>query len=79
MRKKHAKLDKLDDKVLRKIDAIPEDSTIPKEIEKHRKLELIQVGFSDKMDSLIIKSFTLYQQLLSPPLCAEWDEVIQEH
>ena len=79
VRLKHAKLDKLDDEVLKKIDAIPEDTADVTQLEKLRKLELVQEGFSDKMDSLITRSFTLYQQLLSPTLRAEWDEVVQEH
>ena len=79
VRKKHAKLDKLDDEVLKKIDAIPEDTADKTQLDKLRKLELVQEGFSDKMDSLIIRSFTLYQQMLSVTLRAEWDEVVQDH
>ena len=65
--------------MLKKIDVIPEGTAKPQEFENIRKLELIQEGISDKMDSLILKSFTLYQQLLSLTLRAKWDKVVQEH
>ena len=65
MRRKHAKLDKLNDEVLKKIDAISDGTTNPKELENLRKIELTQEGLSNRMELLILKSFTLYQQLLS--------------
>ena len=31
------------------------------------------------MDSLILESFTPYQQILSPTLHSKWDDIVQEH
>eukprot|EP00957_Ditylum_brightwellii_P158564 12069496-Ditylum_brightwellii.AAC.1 len=31
------------------------------------------------MDMLIVRAFNLYQQMLSPTLCAEWDAIVQKH
>ena len=80
VRKNHAKFDKfdkLDDKVLKKIDAIPDETTNMKELTTLKKLEALNLDLSEKMDSLILKSFTLYQQLLSPTLHGEWNDIVQ--
>eukprot|EP00957_Ditylum_brightwellii_P204636 15340225-Ditylum_brightwellii.AAC.1 len=31
------------------------------------------------MDMLIARAFNLYQQMLSPKLHAEWDDIVQKH
>ena len=39
---------------------VPINLSAKTELENFRKLEFVQEGFSDKMDSLVLKSFTLY-------------------
>eukprot|EP00957_Ditylum_brightwellii_P135224 10311467-Ditylum_brightwellii.AAC.1 len=31
------------------------------------------------MDMLIVRAFNLYQQMLSPTLRTEWDDIVQKH
>eukprot|EP00957_Ditylum_brightwellii_P042994 3256734-Ditylum_brightwellii.AAC.1 len=31
------------------------------------------------MDALISRAFNLYQRMLSPMLCAEWDDIVRKH
>ena len=46
---------------VKKLNAIPDGTTNKKEIESLKKLKTIQLGLSNKMDSMILKTFTLYQ------------------
>ena len=47
-----------------------------KELANLKKLNTIQCDLQDKMDSLVLKAFVLYQQMLSPVLRAEWDNIV---
>ena len=62
--------------MLKKLNAILNGTMNKQGIKNFRKLELIQEGFSDRMDLLILKAFTLYQQLLSLPIRAKWDDIV---
>ena len=76
IRKKHTKLDKLDNAVLKNLYAIPDGTTEKKEIESPKKLKTTQLDLSNKIDLLVLKAFTLYQQLLSLPIRAKWDDIV---
>ena len=78
-RKKYDSYDELDDDAIKKIDAVPEDTSDKKELATIEKLEDLRLSLSDKMDKLVAKAFNLYQQMLSPTLRAEWDDIVQEH
>ena len=76
VRKKYSNHDKLEDTVLVKIDAIHDRTSNTKELVTLKKLKALQLDLSKKMDSLVLKSFTLYQQMFSPPLCGECDNIV---
>ena len=49
------------------------------ELDKLKKLTTLRRNLKDKMDNLVLKAFVLYQQMLSPALRVEWDDIVQEH
>ena len=79
MRKKWRKHDKLEDTILVKIRAISEETTDTKELSNPKKLDTLQCNLQYKMDSLVLKSFVLYQQMLSTTLYAELDDIVQDY
>ena len=62
---------KLEDNILVKIRAIPDGAMDAKELATLKKLNAIQCNLQDKMDSLVLKAFVLYHQMLSLALCTE--------
>eukprot|EP00957_Ditylum_brightwellii_P176267 13421202-Ditylum_brightwellii.AAC.1 len=44
-----------------------------------KKLQDMRRALDKKMDALIVRAFNFYQQMLSPMLRAEWDDIIQKH
>ena len=79
MRKKWQKYDKLEDALLVKIRAILDRTTDTKELTSLKKLDVLQTNLQDKTVSLVLKSFTLYQKMLSTTLSSEWDNIVHEH
>ena len=77
--KKWNKHDKLEDAVLTKIELIPGGASDPKELATLKKSKKLRLELSKKMDSQVLKSFTLYQQMLSHTLRSECDNIVQEH
>ena len=69
----------MEDAVLIKIQAIPDGTTDTKERATLKKLNALQCNLQDKMDKLVLKTFVLYQQMLSPALHAEWDNIVQDY
>ena len=62
-RKKHTKFNRLDDLMYNKIKAIPDGTMNPKDIANLKKLEDLWLSLSKRMDLLVMKAFTLYQQM----------------
>eukprot|EP00957_Ditylum_brightwellii_P123342 9404699-Ditylum_brightwellii.AAC.1 len=50
-----------------------------KELASMKKLQDMRTTLDKKMDTLIARTFNLYQQMLSPTLRAEWDGIVQKH
>eukprot|EP00957_Ditylum_brightwellii_P137405 10476029-Ditylum_brightwellii.AAC.1 len=78
-RKKHDLHDQADDAVLAQLDTIPKDTRNKKELAGIKKLQDMCMALDKKMDTLIAKAFNLYQQMLSPTIRTEWDDIIQKH
>ena len=64
--------------MLVKIKGISDRTSNKKEFATLKKLESLQLDLGEKMEPLVLKSSTLYQQMLSPTLCGEWDNIVQE-
>eukprot|EP00957_Ditylum_brightwellii_P122398 9333551-Ditylum_brightwellii.AAC.1 len=78
-RKKHDQHDQTDDAILAKLDAIPKDTCNKKELVAIKKLKDMRLSLDKKMDTVIAMAFNLCQQMLSPTLHAEWDDIVQKH
>ena len=68
--------DKLEDVLLVKIEANPDGTTDTKDLAILKKHEALKQNLQDKMDVLVLKSFTLYQQIFPPTLHSKWDEIV---
>ena len=44
-----------------------------------KKLLELQAKMEKQMDALVLKAFTLYQQMSAAALRAEWDDIVQDH
>eukprot|EP00957_Ditylum_brightwellii_P106985 8162732-Ditylum_brightwellii.AAC.1 len=75
-RKKHDLHDQADDAILAQIGMILKDTRNKKELADMKKLQDMRMALDKKMDALIVRAFNLYQQMLSPMLRAEWDDIV---
>eukprot|EP00957_Ditylum_brightwellii_P098914 7535104-Ditylum_brightwellii.AAC.1 len=78
-RKKHDLHDQADDAVFAQLDTIPKDMRNKKELVGMKNLQDMHMALDKKIDALIARAFNLYQQMLSPTLCTEWDGIVQKH
>eukprot|EP00957_Ditylum_brightwellii_P077510 5889776-Ditylum_brightwellii.AAC.1 len=75
-RKKHDQHDQADDAVLAQLNTIPKDTCDKKELAGIKKLQDVRMALDKKMYTLIVRAFNLYQQVLSPTLYTEWDNIV---
>ena len=64
--------------MISKLDKIPDGTTNKKELVNIKKLEDIRLSLNAKIDLLVSQAFNLYQQLSSPSLGGEWDDIVQD-
>eukprot|EP00957_Ditylum_brightwellii_P139224 10611464-Ditylum_brightwellii.AAC.1 len=78
-RRKHDQHDQTNDAVLAQLVTISKDTRNKKELAGIKKLQDMHMSLDKKMDTLIARAFNLYQQMLSPKLCVDWDNIVQKH
>ena len=59
--------------------AIPANTTDPAEKKQRKKFKEVVTALKKRQDSIMTKSFTLYQQMSGPALRAEWIDIVGDH
>jgi len=62
-----------------KISAISSNTINAKEKATRKRHVELRDGLKKRMDAIIMKAFTLYQQMSAAALRAEWDDIVVEH